>query len=136
MIAVDLADIIVDEDGPACVCSLALKGAEEPLSIRMICRASYGSNLDPRGKLLAWLDDASMPRGSDWGYGLALAKDLPSDMSQSVPSDMSQSVQGDITDAAGNVWRIEAARPILDVNCTTIAAWRFALSGLRRVVRR
>lgn len=128
MIAVDLADIIVDEDGPACVCSLAFKGAEEPLSIRMICRASYGSNLDPRGKLLAWLDDASMPRGADWGYGLALAKDLP--------SDMSQSVQGDITDAAGNVWRIEAARPILDVNCTTIAAWRFALSGLRRVVRR
>lgn len=128
MIADDLADIIVNEDGPACVCSLALKGAEEPLSIRMICRASYGNNLDPRGKLLAWLDDASMPRGSDWGYGLALAKDLP--------PDMSQNVQGDITDAAGNVWRIEAARPILEVNGATAAAWRFALSGLRRVMRR
>lgn len=128
MISDDIADIIADEGGPACVCSLAIKGADGPLSIRMVCRAAYGNSLDPRGKLLAWLDDASMPRGSDWGYGLALAADLP--------PDMHDTVKGDITDAMGNVWRIEAARPILEASGDKAAAWRFALSGVRRAVRR
>lgn len=131
MIAEDLAEIIADAEGPASLCEVSLEGYE-CFCCRMIARPAYGTGRDPRPKLLAWASADDMPRGADWGYGLILADDLP--------GPLGDAVRGRITDARGHVWRIEAAKPIVEADPETGAllnvAWRLALRGTQRAARK
>lgn len=130
MIAEDLAEIIHDPEGPACLCTLELPGLE-PFGVLMIARPSYGGDLDPRGKLFAWAGSGDMPRGADWGYGLVLASDLP--------AALEETSAGKVTDGRGCVWRIEAAKPVLETDPESrelrAVAWRLALRGTQRATR-
>lgn len=124
-----LFDLMDDPDGPACLCTVELAGLPG-CKLRMVCQPAYGSSLDPRGRLLAWAGTADLPRGADWGYGLALARDLP--------SEMTATASGQIHDGAGQTWRIEAARPIREADAAgalVAVGWRFALRGTQRAVR-
>lgn len=130
MTADDIAEIIHDPDGPASLCRVEAPGTE-PRNVRMIARPSYGSLLDPRNRLLAWADSASMPRGADWGYGLALAGDMP--------DGMTESTSFVVVDGTGQRWRVESAKPILETEQESgvlrAVAWRLALRGTQRAVR-
>lgn len=130
MIAEDLAEIIHDPEGPASLCTLELPGLE-PFGALMIVRPSYGGDLDPRGKLFAWAGSGDMPRGADWGYGLVLASDLP--------VALEETTVGKVTDSRGYVWRVEAARPVLETDPESrelrAVAWRLALRGTQRATR-
>lgn len=130
MIAEDLAEIIADPEGAASLCEVALEGYE-CFCCRMIARPAYGTGRDPRPKLLAWANADDLPRGADWGYGLILADDLP--------GMITEIARGKITDGRGYVWRIEAAKPIVETDAETGAlknvAWRMALRGTQRAMR-
>lgn len=131
MIADDLAEIIADPQGPASICEVALDGFD-CFCCRMIARPAYGTGRDPRPKILAWASADDLPRGADWGYGLIMAYDLP--------RPLTADARGKITDARGHVWRIEAAKPIVETDPETGAleniAWRFALRGTQRATRK
>lgn len=115
MIAEDLAEIMADPEGPASLCEVALEGCE-CFCCRMIARPAYGTGRDPRPKLLSWVN----------------ADDLP--------GPMTDIARGKITDGRGHVWRIEAAKPVVETNPETGAlenvAWRLALRGTQRAIRK
>lgn len=103
----------------------------EARTVYMVCRQNYGGVDSIRNKLLAWADSASIPPGADWGYGLMLAEDAP--------TDMSEAPRFDLLDGMGKRWRTEAARMVIDRDengMPHLVAWRLLLRGTQRATRR
>lgn len=109
--------------------SLKEKG-REPRRVFMICKEQYGGFLDVSGKIMDWAETSSFPTGASFGYGLMMAEDAP--------ADMREKAEFEITDGLDRRWRVDAARPIVDVlpdGTQRVAAWRMLLRGTQRGIR-
>jgi hypothetical protein len=128
----DLLDIFIDH---AQTCVIQPKGGE---AREVIADGNGGGvivNQQDAGKasslLAPWIDSATLPRSSEWGYGLIWAADAPEGMN--TEANMT------VTDSTGKVWSVEAARPVYDLDEDTrvkvLIAWRLVLRGKQRLVR-
>jgi hypothetical protein len=126
MIAVaDLQDIFNDHGQ---TCTIQPKGGEAREAIMVVNQQDAGK----ASSLLApWIDNATLPRSAEWGYGLIWAADAP--------EGMNAEINMTVTDSTGKVWSVEAARPVYDLDeenrVKVLIAWRLVLRGKQRLTR-
>lgn len=121
---------LMEEHGTAC----HIKGPADaaPRPVVMLVNATSSGGIHSRYSALSFVDKSTLQRGADWGYGLLLGEDAP--------EDMEPQTRLIITDSLGGQWECEAAKAITEINpetrCLYVVAWRLALRGKQRAVRR
>lgn len=127
-LAADLAEVFADF---ATWCEVQGKEEDAPRSVFMVVRGQSSGSINSRDNLLAFIDKTTLPRGANWGYGVIMAADAP--------AGMNEESRLMITDASGEIWECESAKPFYGVNEEThqkeLVAWRMALRGKQRMVR-
>ena len=127
-LASDLEQIVAEFGA---FCDVQAAGEAAPRNVRMVVQSLSSGSINSRNNLLSFIDKSSLPRAADWGYGLIMAADAP--------EGMAPETRVTVTENTGDVWEVESAKAVHDIDETTyqkrVIAWRLALRGKQRMVR-